>query len=136
MGHYLPTSERIDFSYFYTKKMPDLSRSRGAAAGSRAGRRPARSGVRERMGGWGRWRGLRTLALSRQPAWRDRLVAPVHVARQGGSRHRRRDAALARATSVATLSRHMQWRDRGYLSRHAAWRDQTGYALQIKTNTG
>ena len=58
----------------------------------------------------------RILALSRQPAWRDRLVAPVHVARQGGSRHRRRGAALARAASVATLSRHMHWRDRGYLA--------------------
>jgi len=76
------------------------------------------------------------LALSRQPAWRDRLVAPVHVARQGGPRHRRRGAALARAASVATLSRHMHWRDRGYLSRHAGWRDQTGYTLQIKTKTG
>jgi len=76
------------------------------------------------------------LALSRQPAWRDRLVAPVHVARQEGPRHRRRGAALARAASVATLSRHMHWRDRGYLSRHAGWRDQTGYALQIKTSTG
>ena len=64
------------------------------------------------------------------------LVAPVLVARQGGPRHRRRGATLARAASVATLSRHMHWRDRGYLSRHAGWRDQTGYALQIKTNTG
>ena len=78
----------------------------------------------------------RILALSRQPAWRDRLVAPVHVARQGGPRHRRRGAALARAASGATLSRHMHWHDRGHLSRHAAGRDQTGYALQIKTNTG
>jgi len=78
----------------------------------------------------------RILALSRQPAWRDRLVAPMHVARQQGPRHRRRGAALARATSVATLSRHMHWRDRGYLSRHAGWRDQMGCALQIKTNTG
>ena len=101
-------------------------------------RRAAQGGVRERKGGWGRRgrRGPMTLALSRQPAWRDRLVAPVHVARQGGPRHRRRGAALARAASVATLSRHMHWRDRGYLSRHEAWRDQTGYALQIKTNTG
>ena len=118
-------------------KRPDLG-------GSGVGRPAAttcccsgRGGVRERKGGWGRRgrRGPRTLALSRQPAWRDRLVAPVHVARQGGSRHRRRGAALARATSVATLSCHMHWRDRGYLSRHAGWRDQTGYALQIKTNT-
>jgi len=61
------------------------------------------------------------LALSREPEWRDRRVAPGHV---------------ARAASVAALSRQMQWRDRGYLSRHAGWRDQTGYALQIKTNTG
>ena len=30
----------------------------------------------------------------------------------------------------------VHWHDRGYLSRHAAWRDQTGYALQIKINTG
>ena len=45
----------------------------------------------------------RILALSRQPARRDRLVAPVHVARQGGPRQRRRGAALARAASVATL---------------------------------
>jgi len=52
------------------------------------------------------------------------FVAPVHVARQGGPRHRRRGAALARAASVATLSRHMHWRE------------QTGYSLQIKTNTG
>jgi len=97
-----------------------------------------RGGVRERKGGWGRRgrRGPRTLALSRQPAWRDRLVAPVHVAQQRGPRQHRRGAALARAASVATLSRHMHWRDRGYLSRHAGWRDQTGYALQIKTNTG
>jgi len=60
----------------------------------------------------------------------------VHVARQGGPRHRRRGTALARAASVATLSRHMHWRDRGYLSRRGKWRDQTGYSLQIKTNTG
>ena len=64
------------------------------------------------------------------------LVTPARMARHGGPRHRRRGAALARAASVATLSRHMHWRDRGYLSRHAGWRDQTGYALQIKTNTG
>ena len=65
-----------------------------------------RGGVRERKGGWGRRgrRGPRILALSRQPAWRDRLVAAVHVARQRGPRHRRRGAALARAASVATLS--------------------------------
>ena len=109
----------------------------GAAAGGDPWTSSGRGGVRERKGGWGRrgWR-PRTLALSRQPAWRDRLVAPVHVARQGGPRHRRRGAALARAASVATLSRHMHWRDKGYLSRHAGWRDQTGYALQIKINTG
>ena len=76
------------------------------------------------------------LGLSRQPAWRDSLVAPVHVARQGEPRHRRRGAALARAASVATLSRHMHWRDSGYPSRRDKWRDQTGYFLQIKTNTG
>jgi len=35
---------------------------------------------------------------------------------------------------VAILSRHMHWRDRGYLSRRGKWRDQTGYFLQIKTN--
>ena len=64
------------------------------------------------------------------------LVAPVLVARQGGPRHRRRGATLARAASVATLSRHMHWRDRGYLSRQGKWRDQTGYSLQIKPNTG
>ena len=64
------------------------------------------------------------------------LVAPARMARQGGPRHRRRGAALARAASVATLSRHMPWRDKGYLSRHADWRDQMGYALQIKTKTG
>jgi len=58
------------------------------------------------------------------------------VARQGGSRQRRRGVVLARAASVAILSRHMHWRDRGYLSRHDGWRDQTGYALQIKINTG
>jgi len=58
------------------------------------------------------------------------------VARQGGPRYPRRGAALARAASVATLPRHMHWRDRGYLSRHTGWRNQTGYALQIKTNTG
>ena len=63
------------------------------------------------------------------------LVAPMHVTRQRGPRQRRRGAALARAASVATLSRHMHWHDKGYLSRHARWRDQTGYALQIKTNT-
>ena len=40
------------------------------------------------------------------------LVAPACMARQGGPRHRRRGAALARATSVATLSRHMHWRDK------------------------
>ena len=90
------------------------------------------------MGGSGRRgrHGPRTLDLSRQPAWRDSLVAPVHVARQGGPRHRRRGVALARVAIVATLSRHMHWCDRGYLSRHAGWHDQTGYALQIKTNTG
>ena len=110
----------------------------GAAAGGDPWTTSGRGGVRERKGGWGGGgrRGPRTLPLSRQPAWRDKLVAPVHVARQGGPRHRRRGAALARAASVATLSRHMHWRDRGYLSRHAGWRDQTGYALQIKTNTG
>ena len=76
------------------------------------------------------------------------LVAPARMARQAcrasacGATGRamsspsRRCAALARAASVATLSRHMNWHDRGYLSRHASWRDQTGYALQIKTNTG
>ena len=66
----------------------------------------------------------------------NKIVAPVHVARQGGPRHRRRGAALAWVASVATLSRHMHWRDRGYLSRRGKWRDQTGYSLQIKTNTG
>ena len=64
------------------------------------------------------------------------LVAPARMTRHGGPRHRRRGTALARAASVATLSRLMHWRDRGYLSRHAGWRDQMGYALQIKTNTG
>ena len=78
----------------------------------------------------------RILALSRQPAWRDRLVVPVHAVRQAQPRQRPSGAALARAASVATLSRHMYWRDRGYLSHHAGWRDQMGYALQIKTNTG
>ena len=94
----------------------------GGAAGGDPWTSSGRGGVRERKGGWGRGgrHGPRTLALSRQPAWRDRLVAPVHVARQGGPRHRRRGAALARAASVAALSRHMHWRDRGYLSRHEA----------------
>ena len=65
----------------------------------------------------------RILVLSRQPAWHDRLVAPVHVARQGGPRQRRRGAARARAASVSTLSRHMHWHDRGYLSCRGKWRD-------------
>ena len=74
-----------------------------------------RGGVRERKGGWGRRgrRGPRILALSRQPTWRDRLVAPVHVVRQGGPRHRRHGAALAR-----DLSRQWCWRDKPTLSRH------------------
>ena len=41
------------------------------------------------------------------------LVALVHAARQGRTRHRPRGAALARTASVATLSRHMHWRDSG-----------------------
>ena len=38
------------------------------------------------VGGRGRkgWRGPKSLALSRQPTWRDKIVAPVHVARQEG----------------------------------------------------
>ena len=64
------------------------------------------------------------------------LVAQVHAARQACPRHRPPGAALARAASMATLSRHMHWRDKGYLSRRGRWRDQTGYFLQIKTNTG
>ena len=75
-------------------------------------------------------------ALKWPPPLSPSLVALVHVARQGGPRHRRRGAALARAASVATLSRHMHWRDRGYMSRRGKWRGQMGYFLQIKTNTG
>ena len=75
-------------------------------------------------------------ALKWPPPLSPSLVAPVHVARQGGPRHRRRGAALARAASVATLSRRMHWRDRAYLSRQGKWRDQMCYSMQIKTNTG
>ena len=66
-------------------------------------------------GGRGRksWHGPKSLALSRQPAWRDKAVAPAHVARQAQPRQCPRGTALARAASGATLSRHMQWRDRG-----------------------
>jgi len=42
------------------------------------------------------------------------LVALVHAARQGRARHRQHGAPLAWAASVATLSRHMHWRDRGF----------------------
>jgi len=45
------------------------------------------------------------LALSRQPAWRDSLVAPVHVARQAWPRRRPPGAPPGRAASVAALSR-------------------------------
>jgi len=40
--------------------------------------------------------------------------------------------------SVATLAARASAAPRlaPSLSRHAGWRDQTGYALQIKTNTG
>ena len=111
---------------FPPSKTPDLGGSGGRRPAAAPWTRSGRGGVREGKRGWGRRgrRGPRTLALSRQPAWRDNIVAPVHVARQGGPRHLRRGAALARAASVATLSRHMHWRDRGYLSRHAGWRDK------------
>ena len=58
--------------------------------------------------------------------------------REGGGRRpaRAQDIGPVAPARMATLARHMHWRDRGYLSRHAGWRDQTGYALQIKTNTG
>ena len=54
----------------------------GAAAGGDPWTSSGRGGVRERKGGWGRRgrRGPRRLALSRQPAWRDNVVAPVHLA--------------------------------------------------------
>ena len=72
-------------------------------------------GKKGRVGKRGR-RGPRTLALSRQHAWRDRVATSSPTRR--------------------SLSRHMHWRDRGYLSRQGKWRDQTGYSLEIKTNTG
>ena len=70
----------------------------GAAAGGDPWTTSGRGRVRQRKGEWGRGgrRGPRTLVLSRQPAWRDRLVAPVQVARQGGPRHRRRCAGSGR----------------------------------------
>ena len=136
-GQYLRGRVGNDSLYFFHSKNPILGDLGGGGGRRRPWTRCGRGGAREGKGGWGRrGRRPRTLALSRQPAWRDKVVAPVHVARQGGPRHRRRGAALARAASVATLSRHMHWRDRGYLSRQGKWRDQTGYSLQIKTNTG
>ena len=123
------------FPPLFPSKTPDLGGIWGGRwPAASPWTRSARGGLREGKRGWGRRgrRGPRTLALSRQPAWRNNIVAPVHVARQGGPRQRRRGAALARAASVATLSRHMHWRDRGYLSRQGKWRDQTGYSLQIK----
>jgi len=82
-----------------------------AAAGTS---RWARSGGR-RKGGWGR----------RGPA-RAQDVAPsatgVHVTTPAG-------APLPTAATVATLSCHPQWHDRGYLTRHYSWRDQTGYTV-------
>jgi hypothetical protein len=83
--------------------MPDLG---VAGGGSLLG--GARVGLSEgRKGGWGRrgWHGPRTLALLRQPAWRDSLVVLVHVALQAGPRQYRPGTPLARYTSVATLSR-------------------------------
>ena len=126
------------FPVLFPLKKSDFGGDLGRGGGRRRPwTRCGQGGAREEKGGWGtRDRRPRTLALSRQPAWRDRLVAPLHVARQVGPRHRRRVAALARAASVATLSRHMHWRDRGYLSRRGKWCDQTDYFLQIKTNTG
>jgi len=125
-----------DSPHFFPSKNPNLG-------GDLGGWRPPASPWlqfwsgrrRERKGGWGRrgCRGPRTLALSRQPSWRDSIVVPLHAAQLGGPRHRRPSAALAQAASVATLSRHMHWRDRGYSSHQVRWRDQMGYFLQIKT---
>jgi len=42
-----------------------------------------------------------------------RLVAPTHVAQQGRTRQRPRGAGPGRSASVARLSRHPYWRDRG-----------------------
>ena len=42
------------------------------------------------------------------------LVTPMHVARQGGPRHRLRGTGPARLASVAPLSRCMHWHDKGY----------------------
>ena len=76
-----------------------------------------RGGVRERKGGWGRRgrRGPRILALSRQPAWRGRLVAPVHVARQRGPRQSQRGHTVG---PPGHLSRQWCWHDKPTLSRH------------------
>ena len=62
-------------------------------------------GVRERKGGWGR-RGrckARILALSCQPAWRDKLVAPHAAARQRGPRQSQRGHPVGRRASVAPV---------------------------------
>ena len=66
------------------------------------------------------------------------LVAPVHVARQRChviAPSAQPWCSTASSASVAALSRHMHWRDRGYLSRQVHWRDQTGYVVQIILDT-
>ena len=87
---------------------------------------PPKAGFGGIWGGGGRRRPLEELWSGRTEGKKGRvgerrparaqdigLVAPVHAARQGRPRHRPRGAALAWAASVATLSRHMHWRDSG-----------------------
>ena len=73
--------------------------------------------MRERKGGWGRRgrHGPRILALSRQPAWRDRLVALVHVARQRGPRQSQHGHTVG---PPGHLSRQWCWCDNPTLSFH------------------
>ena len=83
------------------------------------------------MGGWGR------KGACAGPG--NALVVPAHVARQrchiiAPSAQPWRSAAPS--ASVAALSRHKHWRDKGYLSRQLHWLDQIGYVVQIYLDTG
>ena len=108
-------------------------------------------GVRERKGGWGRRgrRGPWILALSRQPAWRDReghIIAGLGICRASGVGT---TSPLCRAivcpSPVSTAfctwwrgrsfwSRHWEWRDRLALSRHLNWRDKHRILLLCPTS--
>ena len=75
----------IDFPYFSPPKSPDFGGICPAAAeATRLGAALVGSEEEEWEGGGGRGPArAQVLALSRQPAWRNKpIVAPVHVARQ------------------------------------------------------